>query len=72
MRKVDIDLAAVSLMGMILVFQFMRPFISFGLGNIQYDERFIKRISNHTIDLFLNGASAAASSKKKPIADKRK
>jgi AcrR family transcriptional regulator len=76
MRKIDIDLAPISLMGMILVFQFMRPFISSGLGNIQYDERFIKRLSNHTIDLFLNGASIAvertAASKKKQRADKRK
>lgn len=69
MRKIDVDLAPVSLMGMILVFQLMKPFISFGLGNIQYDEQFIKRLSNHTIDLFLNGASVAgekaAGSKKK-------
>ena len=76
MRKIDIDLAPISLMGMILVFQFMRPFISFGLGNIQYDEHFIKRISNHTIDLFLNGASVAgkktASSKKKQKVARRK
>lgn len=76
MRKIDIDLAPISLMGMILVFQLMRPFISSGLGNIPYDERFIKRLSNHTIDLFLNGASVAgektARSKKKQGADKRK
>jgi TetR/AcrR family transcriptional regulator len=76
MRKVDVDLAPISLMGMILVFQFMRPFISFGLGNIQYDELFIKRLSDHTIDLFMNGAAGAgkgaAGSKKKQRADKRR
>ena len=60
MRKVDVDLAPVSLMGMILVFQFMRPFISFAIGNLEYDERFIKRLSNHTVDLFLNGAAGGA------------
>jgi TetR/AcrR family transcriptional regulator len=57
MRKIDVDLAPVSLMGMILVFQFMRPLISFAIGNLEYDERFIKRLSAHTVDLFLNGAA---------------
>jgi len=69
LRKIDIDLAPISLMGMILVFQFMKPFISLGLGGIQYDEGFIKRLSAHTIDLFLNGAAGASdqvAAKKKP------
>jgi len=69
LREMDIDLAPISLMGMILVFQFMKPFIALGLGGIQYDEKFIKRLSTHTIDLFLNGAAGAtdhaASAKKK-------
>jgi AcrR family transcriptional regulator len=76
MRKIDIDLAPVSLIGMILIFQFIKPLISLGPGKIQYDEDFIKRLSDHTVDLFLNGAAAAGekavSSKKKQRADKRK
>lgn len=59
MRKIDVDLTPVSLIGMILIFQFIRPLISLGPINIQYDEQFIKRLSNHTIDLFLNGVTGA-------------
>lgn len=75
LRKLDIDLVPISLMGMILVFQFMKPFISLGLGGIQYDEEFIKRLSAHTIDLFLNGAAGTtdnAAAKKKPQSNTRR
>jgi hypothetical protein len=52
------DLAPVSLMGMVVVFQLIRPIISVALGKTEYDQRFIKRLSAHTVDLFLNGAAA--------------
>ncbi|MGA9774157.1 MAG: TetR family transcriptional regulator [Blastocatellia bacterium] len=73
MRPIDVDLAPISLIGMILIFQFIRPLVSLGPVKIQYDEHFIKRLSNHTIDLFLNGAGEkAAGSKKKQRANKSK
>jgi TetR/AcrR family transcriptional regulator len=58
LRSIDVDLAPISLIGMILVFQFMRPILSIAMGKSDYDEEFIKRISIHTIDLFLKGAEA--------------
>jgi TetR/AcrR family transcriptional regulator len=55
-RKIDIDLAPISLMGMILVFQLIQPVIPIAMGSGGYDEGFIERLSIHTVDLFLNGA----------------
>lgn len=57
LRDIDVDLAPLSLIGMIVVFQLVRPLIALGLGKIQFDERFIERLTTHTIDLFLNGAA---------------
>ena len=57
LREIDIDLAPISLMGMIVVFQLIRPLIMHGLGNVKFDERFIERLAAHTVDLFLNGAA---------------
>jgi AcrR family transcriptional regulator len=62
LRKIDLDLAPVSLMGMIVVFQLIRPIISFALGETEYDKRFIKRLSAHTVDLFMNGAGSDSKS----------
>jgi AcrR family transcriptional regulator len=70
LRAIDVDLAPISLMGMIVVFQFFRPIISVALGKSDYDEQFIKRISAHTIDLFLKGAESAAASGRKAAARK--
>lgn len=56
LRAVDADLAPISLMGMVVIFQFLRPIISVVLGAARYDEQFVTRIASHTIDLFLNGA----------------
>ncbi|HVG20901.1 MAG TPA: TetR family transcriptional regulator [Blastocatellia bacterium] len=56
MRKIDIDLAPISLMGMIIVFQLIQPVIPVAVGDGGYDEGFIKRLSDHTVDLFLHGA----------------
>lgn len=56
MRKIDVDLAPISLMGMILVFQLIQPVIPVAIGRSGYDEGFIKRLSAHTVDLFLHGA----------------
>lgn len=79
LRPIDHELAPISLMGMVVIFQFMRPIISVALGTGKYDERFVRRIASHTIDLFLNGADLADESrapsgvprKKKPRAKRR-
>jgi AcrR family transcriptional regulator len=64
LRAIDAELAPVSLMGMIVIFQFMRPIISVALGKTAYDEKFVNRVAAHTIDLFLNGAAADGRQKK--------
>jgi len=74
LRRVDAELAPISLMGMIVIFQFLRPIISVALGKTEYDERFVNRIASHTIDLFLNGAAADESQtgkKREPALKKR-
>jgi AcrR family transcriptional regulator len=58
LRNIDADLAPISLMGMVVIFQFLRPIISVALGKTEYDERFVNRVAAHTIDLFLFGAVA--------------
>jgi TetR/AcrR family transcriptional regulator len=58
LRAIDADLAPISLMGMVVIFQFLRPIISVALGKTEYDERFVTRVATHTIDLFLYGALA--------------
>lgn len=58
LRAIDDELAPISLMGMVVIFQFLRPIISVALGKTEYDERFVRRVAGHTIDLFLNGAFA--------------
>jgi TetR/AcrR family transcriptional regulator len=58
LRAIDAELAPISLMGMVVIFQFLRPIISVALGKTEYDERFVSRVAAHTIDLFLYGAVA--------------
>lgn len=58
LRQMDAELAPISLMGMVVIFQFLRPIISVALGKTEYDQRFVKRVAAHTIDLFLHGAVA--------------
>lgn len=58
LREIDAELAPISLMGMVVIFQFLRPIISVALGNTEYDERFVGRVAAHTLDLFLHGAVA--------------
>lgn len=76
LRQMDIDLAPISLMGMLMVFQVFRPIISVALNLTEYDDDFIKRVATHTADLFLHGAlkpsSAITTIKRasKPIAAK--
>ncbi len=60
LREIDAELAPISLMGMVVIFQFLRPIISVALGKTDYDERFVGRVAAHTIDLFLFGAVAGA------------
>ena len=58
LRDIDIDLAPLSLIGMIIVFQLARPLLALGAGIIEFDERFIDRLTKHTLDLFLNGVAS--------------
>jgi AcrR family transcriptional regulator len=75
LRDIDVDLAPISLIGMIIVFQLIRPLIAIGLGKIQFDDRFIERLAVHTVNLFLNGAASpdkqAAVKRAKPSAPHR-
>jgi len=57
LRPIDADLAPISLMGMVVIFQFLRPVITVALGKTNYNERFVSRVAAHTIDLFLYGAA---------------
>jgi AcrR family transcriptional regulator len=60
LRTIDIDLAPISLIGMILIFQIAQPIISVALGRERYDGEFVERIADHTVSLFLNGARRAS------------
>jgi TetR/AcrR family transcriptional regulator len=75
LRDIDVDLAPISLIGMIIVFQLIRPLIAIGLGKIQFDDHFIERLAAHTVNLFLNGAASpdkqAAGKRAKPSAPRR-
>lgn len=55
LRQIDIDLAPISLMGMMAIFHLFQPLVSAIIGNPEYDEKFIKRMAAHTADIFLNG-----------------
>ena len=65
LRAIDAELAPISLMGMVVIFQFLRPIISIALGKTEYNERFVSRVAAHTIDLFLYGAVADVKGTKK-------
>src|SRR5262245_22878075 len=56
LRDIDLELAPVSLLGMVVVFQLLRPIITVVMGKRDYDQQFINRLSKHTVDLFLRGA----------------
>src|SRR5205085_9658677 len=47
LRELDVDLAPISLIGMIVVFQLLRPIITLGLGPLKFDDRFIERLAAH-------------------------
>jgi len=68
LRPLDADLAPISLMGMVVIFQFLRPIISVALGKTEYDQQFVSRVAAHTIDLFLYGAVAGEKGTKKRAA----
>ena len=72
LRPIDVELAPISLMGMVVIFQFLRPFISVALGKTEYDDRFVNRIAAHTIDLFLNGAVSDRARKRRSTTDREK
>src|SRR6185436_16352387 len=56
LRAIDAELAPITLMGMVVIFQFLRPIISVALGKTEYEERFVGRVAAHTSDLFRFGA----------------
>ena len=64
LRSIDAELAPITLMGMVVIFQFLRPIISVALGKTEYDDAFVARVAAHTIDLFLHGAVADKPAKK--------
>ena len=76
LRELDVDLAPISLIGMIVVFQLLRPIITLGLGQLKFDDRFIERLAAHTVELFLDGAvnpkQRAAGRRAKPAAPRRR
>jgi AcrR family transcriptional regulator len=55
LRPIDVDLAPISLMGMMAIFHLFQPVIRAFIGQAEYDEQFIKRIAAHTANIFLNG-----------------
>ncbi|HXG67238.1 MAG TPA: TetR family transcriptional regulator [Blastocatellia bacterium] len=57
LRVANPDLAPISLLGMMVVFQIFQPLVLAVTGQGRYDERFIKKLAAHTADLFLNGAA---------------
>lgn len=59
LRPIDTDLAPISLIGMVVIFHVAQPLISVVLGKDKYDDEFIGRLSDHTVDLFLNGAKTS-------------
>jgi len=64
LRDIDLELAPLSLLGMVVVFQLLRPFITLVIGKRDYDQLFIHRLSCHTVDLFLRGAQSDRRSRK--------
>lgn len=64
LRRIDVDLAPISLMGMIVVFQLIHPVMSAVTGSIT-DQKAVKRLAAHTVDLFLNGAKKAQNTRPK-------
>lgn len=72
LRPIDVELAPISLMGMVVIFQFLRPFISVALRKTEYDDRFVDRIAAHTIDLFLNGVVSDRARTRRPTTARKK
>jgi TetR/AcrR family transcriptional regulator len=60
LRNLDVDIAPLSLMGMIVIFHVFKPLITIARGKSEYDDEFIGRVAAHTADLFLNGAQRNA------------
>jgi TetR/AcrR family transcriptional regulator len=72
LRAIDAELAPITLLGMVVIFQFLRPIISVALGKTEYDDAFVARVAAHTIDLFLYGAVADEQAKKKTVRSSNK
>jgi TetR/AcrR family transcriptional regulator len=74
LRPIDIDLAPISLIGMVLIFQIAHPLISVVQGRERYDEKFVRRVADHTVSLFLDGArhhkSASSSAARRALSGK--
>src|SRR5262249_51967779 len=72
LRPLDVEIAPISLMGMIMIFHVFNPLISIILGKPDYDDEFIRRVAVHTADLFLNGAQMPPNSLIKKSSAKNK
>lgn len=57
-RRVDAELAPVSLIGMVAFFIIASPVLSMALGVGPETEGFASRLADHTIDIFLKGVEA--------------
>jgi AcrR family transcriptional regulator len=55
LRQIDVDLAPISLMGMMAIYHLFQPVVTAIIGKPEYDEQFIKRIATHTANIFLGG-----------------
>ena len=76
LRPIDVDLAPISLIGMVLIFQIAQPLISVVQSRARYDESFVKRVADHTVSLFLDGArqrqpAAAKAARGRPSGQRR-
>lgn len=57
-RRLDLELAPISLLAMILFFFYNRLLVQRILKLDPFDEKFVRRLVSHTLDLFLHGALA--------------
>ncbi len=77
LRPIDVDLAPISLMGMMAIFHLFQPLVLAIIGKSEYDEKFIQQMATHTANIFLNGvvkhqAAPAPASKTSSRAQPRK
>ncbi len=67
LRQIDVDLAPISLMGMMAIFHLFQPVVTAIIGKSEYDEQFMKRIATHTANIFLGGVMKREAEQKTSI-----